>query len=139
MEHESNGRDSIYSRSWNFVSATLKTSLSRKVNFTLKGWIPYWYGDNADLPRYIGFGEARLAWMAKNHRLIIDIIGRKGAAWNWNGNLQAQICFKPFRRENQFVVLQWYQGYGESLIDYNKSVSYLRLGFLIRPNHFSYY
>lgn len=139
LEHESNGKDSIDSRSWNSISATLKTSLKENVKLTLKGWIPYWYSDNPDLFKYIGYGEARVTWIVRKERLLVDVLGRKGASFDFKGSLQTQLCFKPFKNENQFIVLQWYQGYAESLIDYNKSVSILRIGILIKPYNFSYY
>ena len=60
---------------------------------------------------------------------------RKG--WNLNGNIIVNLGFRVSRKSNQFLMLHYYNGYGENLLDYNKFHSRLRIGLLIRPNMFS--
>ena len=38
---------------------------------------------------------------------------------------------------NLYLTLQYYNGYAESMIDYDRFHSYLRIGFAIKPKHFS--
>ncbi len=46
-------------------------------------------------------------------------------------------AFRIFKRENQYLFFQYYNGYGEGLLDYNKFHSQFRVGLLIRPKLFS--
>ncbi|MGL4493969.1 MAG: phospholipase A, partial [Tannerellaceae bacterium] len=41
--------------------------------------------------------------------------------------------------QNQYLYLQYYNGYGEYLLDYNKYQSMLRIGLIIRQQFFSIY
>jgi phospholipase A1 len=45
--------------------------------------------------------------------------------------------YRLFKNDNQFLFLQYYNGYGENLLDYNQFHSRLRIGLLIKPRFFS--
>ncbi|MGJ1484225.1 phospholipase A [Sphingobacterium multivorum] len=139
IEHESNGRDSIYSRSWNFIGLTYSHFFSETVNASLKINIPIERSDNPDLNKYIGYTEAQLAWNIKKDKLILDVMGRKGASWDTKGSLMTTLSFRPSEKRNLYWTLQWWQGYGESLVDYNRSVSMIRIGFMVKPTFFRFY
>jgi phospholipase A1 len=47
------------------------------------------------------------------------------------------VGFRFSKRDNQYLMLHFYDGYGENLLDYNKYHCRLRIGLLIRPNFFS--
>ena len=139
LEHESNGKDSLNSRSWNFISFIYLANLSAQTQLTLKAWLPFLAEENADLTTYIGYGEARFSWIILENKLHVDIYARKGAAFDWKGSLQTEISFKPFKSENQFVMVQWWQGHAESLIHYQESTSHLRIGMVIKPTYYNLY
>ena len=40
---------------------------------------------------------------------------------------------------NQYFFLQYYNGFGENLLEYNKFKSMIRIGFVIKPSDFSLY
>ncbi|WP_347157310.1 phospholipase A [Pontibacter chitinilyticus] len=139
VEHESNGQDTIGSRSWNFVSFSYSGVLSPRSIITLKAWYPFLYkGDNPDLISYIGYGEAKYTYAIKKDKLLLEVSGRKGATRDWKGNLQAQLSYNPFKKPNLFLMLQWYQGYAESLSDYRQKTSIIRAGVGIKPIHYIY-
>ena len=50
-----------------------------------------------------------------------------------------KILRRIFPNENQYFFIQYYNGYGEGLLDYNKFHSRLRVGFVIKPQNFSNY
>ena len=50
-----------------------------------------------------------------------------GIVWN----LFVQFLFSS--KSNQYLFIQWYNGYGESLLDYNKYSSMVRAGICIKP------
>lgn len=139
FEHESNGRDSIYSRSWNFVGIHYAHFFSDRINASLKIIIPIERSGNPDLNKYIGYSEARFSWNIKKDRLILDIMGRKGASWDTKGGLMTTLSFRPTEKRNLYWTLQWWQGYAESLIDYKQSTSMIRIGFMVKPTFFRFY
>ena len=59
FEHESNGRDSIWSRSWNRI--TLQAIYEIDPHFTVqaKFWIPFALSDNPHIVRYAGYRRSR--------------------------------------------------------------------------------
>lgn len=139
IEHESNGRDSIYSRSWNFASLGFTRIYSHNLSFGLKLWVPFMISNNPGLPKYIGYGEAQLQWISNDNRWFIDVLVRKGADWNFKGSFNAGLSFRPGKKSNQLLTLQWFQGYSESLIDYQSDRSVLRVGFVLKPTYYRFY
>ncbi|MBP4136692.1 phospholipase A [Flavobacterium geliluteum] len=138
FEHESNGRDSIYSKTWNMLAFSLKSQLSPRWTVGLRGWIPIVdKEDNPDLTKYVGYGEASATYQITPGRWSADIVFRKGSGLLNYGSLQTQVNWKPYQNQNYYLTLQWFVGYTESLIDYNKHTSMLRLGFVIKPENMS--
>lgn len=128
FEHQSNGRDSIYSRSWNYVSLSYLYMFKENWQFALKVWQPLGpINDNRDLLDYIGRHETSVTYMP-NPRLVLETSIRKPLKWNWKGSLQLSVSYKIDKDANQYVYVQYYLGYGESLIDYNENVSMIRVG-----------
>lgn len=67
IEHESNGRDSLESRSWNRISFQYMIPVTRKGSLLLKTWIPIGYKtDNPDLLKYVGYGELNYSQKSNN-------------------------------------------------------------------------
>lgn len=55
IEHESNGKDSIWSRSWNKISFMGALAIDRNVELQFKTWIPIIdSGNNRDILKYCG-------------------------------------------------------------------------------------
>jgi phospholipase A1 len=138
LEHESNGRDSIYSRTWNMLAFSLKSQLSPRWTVGLRGWLPIVdKEDNPDLTKYVGYGEASATYQIVPGRWTADVLFRKGSGLINYGSLQTQVNWRPFKKENYYVTLQWFVGYTESLIDYQEHKSMLRLGFVLKPESMS--
>jgi phospholipase A1 len=131
LEHESNGRDSCHSRSWNFASLNYRAFLAHNVTLSIRAWVPF-VVEQKDLFDYIGFGEAAATWIVKKNKLVVDVAARKGIA-GWKGSMQASISYRPFKAANQYLFLQWYEGYAENLIHYQDYSSKLRVGIAIKP------
>ena len=47
-------------------------------------------------------------------------------------NTQLELTFRPSKRANQYLFLQWNQGYGESLLEYNRYTSMVWVGICMR-------
>lgn len=138
VEHESNGRDGIESRSWNKIS--LASNIFIDPNFMVHGkvWIPIIDGqNNKDILDYSGIYQMGLTLTSPNKRFNFALTLVKRRGWNLNYNSIWEVAYKVFKRDNQFLFLQYYNGYGENLLDYNKFHSRLRFGLVIKPKLFS--
>ena len=138
VEHESNGRDGAESRSWNKIS--LAANILIDPNFMVHGkvWIPIVDGqNNKDILDYSGIYQMGMTYTSPNKRFgaALTLIKRRG--WNLNYNSIWEVNYRLFKGENQYLFLQYYNGYGECLLDYNKFHSRLRLGIVIKPKIFS--
>ncbi len=130
LEHQSNGKEGEESRSWNRLTAHYNYLVSPALLGVLRGWLPFNYRENPDILKYVGYGEAGLNWKIKNSQWILDLNGRKGTSGS-KGSLNTALSYRFSR--NQYLSLQWFTGYAESLIRYNEKSSMLRLGFVIKP------
>ena len=139
LEHESNGKDSINSRSWNKVSFFGSVILSKNWELQAKTWIPIIDSDNnRDILKYNGIFQIGLNYRTDNQRLQCGAIFTQRKAW-FGFNTQIEVSYKFNERENQYLFVQFYNGYGENLLEYNKYKNMIRVGFVIKPKDFSIY
>ena len=135
FEHESNGRDSIWSRSWNRITFMGIYHISYNYTLQAKVWIPMMLSEyNRDICRYSGIGHLAGTYNSDNGRLSCSVLMVKRGGWNFNANWQLGIAFRLFRQDNQFLYFQLNNGYGESMIHYDSFRRYARLGFVIKPS-----
>lgn len=140
LEHESNGRDSIQSRSWNRI--TLGANIIVDANLSVHGkiWIPIVDGENnKDILDYCGIYQVGTSYISNNKRWNASVVLVKRRGWNLNYNTIVELAWKLNNKQNQYLFLQYYNGYGEGLLDYNKFHSQLRVGIVIKPTLFSDY
>lgn len=138
IEHESNGRDRLASRSWNKVSLSGSIYLGPNVMVHSKFWIPIVDGgNNKDILHYSGIMQAGIQAISNDQRWVLSLtlVKRKGNILN--NNTIVDVGWRIRKTDNQFIMLHFYNGYGESLLDYNKFHSRLRIGLLIKPKFFS--
>lgn len=138
VEHESNGRDGADSRSWNKISLACNVFIDPNFMIHGKAWIPIVDGqNNKDILDYCGIYQTGFTYTTPNKRFgfALTLVKRRG--WNLSYNSIWEINYRLFKKENQFLFLQYYNGYGENLLDYNKFHSRLRVGIVIKPALFS--
>lgn len=139
LEHESNGKDSTASRSWNKVTLAATVVLTNNIEAQFKTWIPIVDGkNNRDLLKYNGIFQVAANYRTDNRRFNCAIILTKRKTW-FSFNSQIELSYKFNNKENQYFFLQYYNGYGENLLEYNRFKSILRIGFVIKPTDFSFY
>lgn len=137
VEHESNGRDSIQSRSWNRVALAANVFVTKNLMVHAKAWVPIVDGENnRDLIKYVGLWQFGTQVVSDNRRFTGGITVTPRHRFG-SCNLVVDFAFRIFKRENQYLFFQYYNGYGEGLLDYNKFHSPFRVGLLIRPKLFS--
>ena len=140
IEHESNGRDGDDSRSWNRISYGGNVFLTPNLMIHAKAWIPIVDGkNNKDLLDYAGLFQSGMQVTSNDKRwgFAITMVKRKG--WRLSYNTIIEANYRLFKNENQYFFIQYYNGYAEGLLDYNKFHSRLRAGLVIKPNFFSDY
>lgn len=138
VEHESNGRDGDASRSWNRVALAGSAIITDNLMVHAKYWIPIIdSGNNLDICRYSGIFRWGFNLTSNNKRWQggIALTKRAGNIFNWNTVAEASWQVSPKSNVNLFV--QYYNGYGECLLDYNQFHSRLRVGLVFKPHLFS--
>ena len=137
-EHESNGRDGTASRSWNKISVAGEAYISPYLMAHAKYWIPIVDGKyNRDILKYMGIYQAGFQAKSLDDKWVLDMTLVKREGWNFNFNTIVQLGYRINHNSNQFIMLQYYNGYGEHMLDYNQYHSRIRFGLLIRPRFFS--
>ena len=131
FNHQSNGQTEPLSRSWNRVVTNFGFE---KDNLTLllKGWYRFPENaeddDNPDIEDYLGYGEVQTYYFWKKHRF--GVMWRNNFKFHHNrGSLQLEWSFPLIERVSGFI--QYFNGYGESLLDYNHSVNRIGIGFIL--------
>lgn len=138
LEHESNGRDSIESRSWNKVSLAANIIIDPNLMVAGKIWIPIVDGqNNRDILHYCGLYQTSIQATTDNRKFTgsLTLVRRAGKFFNYNTILE--LAYRFSTKANQYFFLQYYNGYGEGLLDYKVFHSQLRVGIVIKPQLFS--
>lgn len=127
VNHQSNGRSQPLSRSWNRVMLNL--------GFERDGWTlvlrPWWRvhdsdDDNPDISDYVGRGDLQLVHQWNGHEFALMARHTLRGGDRSRGALQFDWAF-PISGELRGH-LQLFDGYGQSLIDYNHRAWYFGLG-----------
>lgn len=144
FNHQSNGRAEPLSRSWNRIVANIGLEkifgMEKNDNFSLL--LKTWYrlpendedDDNPDLSGYMGYGElwGTLYW--KNQRFAVMLRNNlqsenKGAVQlDWSIPLSS---INESLAKKISLYVQYFNGYGESLLDYNTSINRISAGLML--------
>lgn len=139
FEHESNGQSLPASRSWNRIYAA---PYYANGNFLL--YTKFWYripedekdppqstkgDDNPDITDYLGYCEINVFHQYWKKHLAHTML--RGNINTGKGAISLNYSV-PVPTGNMFFVLRIFHGYGESLIDYNRSVTSVGLGFMLK-------
>jgi phospholipase A1 len=142
LEHESNGRGIIddvpLSRSWNRIYAKF---FYAKDNYVIA--VRPWYripegaktsptdpegDDNPDIEKYMGYFDLTAA--LKTGKFEFSLLARDNLRSSNNyGAIELGLSFPLYRKIRGYA--QYFNGYGESLIDYNHSINRIGVGFLL--------
>lgn len=124
--HQSNGRSEPLSRSWNRIYANFIFEQGN-FYFSFKPWIRLGdrgKDDNPDIEHFMGHGEFRAAWATGKHTASIML--RNNFKSDNRGALELNYSYPMSRRAKWFF--QFFEGYGESLIDYNAHTKRIGIG-----------
>jgi len=134
LEHESNGKDKEDSRSWNKVSLQGQFKFTSHWTFFSKLWIPIIDGENnKDLDQYKGYGITAMTYNQRDKFNIGLVLNHRSGSF-LGPNVTINASYRIFKSENQYLFFEFYNGYGEGLLDYREYHQRFRLGFVIKPN-----
>ena len=138
FEHESNGRETANSRSWDRLYIWPYWSTGRS-QYSLKIWTRRSEDDkksptdpkgddNPDIHKYLGYGEFYFFHARENKQSLSGMLRGNTAT----GKAAIQVDYSwPLSAKNTHFVTRIFSGYGESLIDYNRSIDRISLGFKV--------
>ena len=143
--HESNGQEGYESRSWNrlyisgifqFDNLFIKPRVwyripeDKKSDSFYNGTHPNAKGDdNPNIYEYLGYGDLELSYLFGKHKIGSKFRYNFGAGGTNRGSINAHWSYPFFNSKNTFWYVKFFNGYGESLIDYNNHVTKTSFGF----------
>ena len=132
LNHQSNGRGKPLSRSWNRFVANFGFERG-DFNLILKTWARIPEGesrdDNPDITSYLGYGEIWAGTVWRDYHLALMF--RNNLRFDENRSaLQFEVSFPLIEHLNGYV--QYFAGYGESLIDYNHFANRIGVGVMVK-------
>lgn len=138
LEHESNGKDEEESRSWNKISLGGSVLINEWLMVHSKFWIPIVDGEhNRDILKYSGIWQSGFVAQTPSKKFALGLTLVKRSGWNLNFNTIVDFIWRVSDKTNLNLLMQYYNGYGENMIDYNRFHSRLRVGIVFRPSFFS--
>lgn len=129
FNHQSNGRSLPLSRSWNRIMAGIALE---KGDWTAT-FRPWWRiseagerDDNPDISNYLGRADLQIVRIWGKQQFSLRLRHSLQGGGNNHGALQLDYAF-PLSGSLRGH-LQWFTGYGESMIDYNHRANYYGVG-----------
>jgi phospholipase A1 len=128
-DHNSSGVDSASSRRWERMYVQPEIELGRMITTRVKIWWETPYKDglsskNENIEDYLGKGMLTLN-VEPHQRFNTEVNLTRGSEFGTNYGID--VSWRPFELDF-FLYLQYYDGYGEELIDYNIETKSLRGG-----------
>jgi phospholipase A1 len=130
LVHQSNGQGGVLSRSWNRLYANFIFEKGRWA-ISVKPWLRLdrhrSKDDNPDITDYLGHGELRLAYERHGH--VYSLMTRNQIESGFDhGALEFSWSFPVFDYPYLKGYIQYFNGYGESLIDYDHRTNRIGIG-----------
>lgn len=128
IAHQSNGRGSVNERSWNYLNASLFFQY-KILLVELKLWarMPDAKDYNPELIDTMGHGHLKVIIPYKKH--LFDIKLRDNL--NSKGSSELNYTYPVSNMDDLFFYVKFFNGYGESLIDYDNHIKKVGIGFSI--------
>lgn len=133
INHQSNGKEQMYSRSWNRIilmnafeynNFTFITRFWRRMSEKTEG------DDNADILDYMGRGELTVSYNSNKHSFIF--LMRNNLKFNKNNKGFGEFTYiYPVGKGGLRVFAQLSTGYGDSLIEYNHKQTTFGAGIML--------
>ncbi|MGM0951670.1 MAG: phospholipase A [Pseudomonadota bacterium] len=132
FNHQSNGQSDPRSRSWNRITASATYSYDRWL-FMVRPWyrLPETSGndDNANIEKYLGHASYHAVYkVSEDQTLSLKLLNNLRSNDN-HTSVELGYSFPLGDTVKGFI--QYYNGYGESLIDYNHRIERVGIGIML--------
>ncbi|RMD95257.1 MAG: phospholipase [Calditrichaeota bacterium] len=135
IDHQSNGRDVPASRSWNRLFTQIVFDVHNQLFIEFRPWLRLpekektypldpTGDDNPDITDYMGYGHLRGVMVFGKH--TVTFLFRDNLKSRQRAALQLDWSFPLVRKIRGYI--QFFTGYGESLIDYNHNSTRIGIG-----------
>lgn len=122
VNHQSNGQSSSLSRGWDRAIASTAAELTDDVVLGVRAWHVLDHQDrNTDITDYMGYGELGLGWVP--NRNTFTLMYRPASEGD-----AVQLTWSYPITNYLRVYAQYWNGYGESLIDYDTRTKRIGIG-----------
>lgn len=138
FEHESNGQVVPLSRSWNlFYAAPWYQRGDLLVYLKLRYRVPEAAkdspedaegDDNPDITDYLGHSDLHVYWRHWHEHMLH--LAMRGVVGSGKGNVSLNYSVPLPRGQSSYLVLRFSHGYGESLMDYRRSITRAGIGIM---------
>lgn len=137
VEHKSNGKDGDDSRSLNdmYLQPEFSYRFDGGSRLIFQPRFKSYFATEADMryPDYLGYTDWKLRW-AKDNGLVLSGLYRQGSSGHATQLEAAWPLQRTFLRMNGHLYVQYFRGYGETLLGYNqKSEPQVRIGIALVP------
>ena len=95
--------------------------------------------DNHDYMDFTGLGYVNYNIRTRNEKFVFAFYLMKRSEWGTGFNAKVEASYKIPFFTNQYVFMQFYTGYAESMLNYKIHHNALRIGLSIKPDFFSLY
>jgi phospholipase A1 len=125
FNHQSNGRSEPLSRSWNRLIGRVALEANDDLNFLVRAWYRIEEDeeddDNPNMHHYYGYGDVRAIWTPNRNTFTAMLRpGTKKTSYELTWSYPLSKVFRVFA--------QYYNGAGESLVDYNYDTERFGIG-----------
>jgi phospholipase A1/A2 len=132
LNHQSNGQSGLLSRSWNRAVANFGFERDNLV-LILKTWYRFPESaendNNSDINNYLGYGELWGYYFWNGNRFGVMARNNLNAGTNRSA-VQLEWSFPLLERISGYI--QYFNGYGESMLDYDHNINRIGIGFILR-------
>lgn len=137
--HQSNGQDARRSRTWNRLY--LSTLWQHGQLFTnLRAWYripePENTDENPDIHKYLGYGDLTFNYLYGKNQFGLLLRNNLDFNGENKGALKFDWSYPFFNAHSTYWYLEYFNGYGESLIDYDRKVKKVGIGLSFSRNIF---
>ena len=125
INHQSNGQSGLLSRGWDRLIGGTSIEFSDDLVLGLRAWYVLAYQDtNPGIYRYMGYGDIGVGWAPNRHTFALTYRpATEGDA--------VQLSWSHPITKYLRVYAQYWNGYGESLIDYDVRTKRYGIGFAL--------